>query len=133
MMRVFADSFYFFCAAEFERRSPSEGIGVLRPRGPCAADDRLGNYGTCRRSRAIKSATNNLPRAGKSGDAEEHLILPPKEDAWNRGLGLYHARQDKGWSLTDCISFQVMSEYGITDALTGDHHVVQAGFNALLA
>ena len=34
--------------------------------------------------------------------------------------------------LTDCISFVVMAEHGITDALTGDHHFEQAGFRALL-
>ncbi len=41
-------------------------------------------------------------------------------------------RPDKDWSLTDCISFVVMEEHGITDALTGDHHFEQAGFRALL-
>ena len=48
------------------------------------------------------------------------------------GLDLYAHRPDKGWSLTDCISFVVMSERGLTDALTGDHHFEQAGFRAML-
>ena len=48
------------------------------------------------------------------------------------GLALYANRTDKDWSLTDCISFVVMNERGITDALTGDHHFEQAGFAALL-
>jgi len=34
--------------------------------------------------------------------------------------------------LTDCISFVVMEESGITEALTGDHHFEQAGFVTLL-
>lgn len=50
-----------------------------------------------------------------------------------RGLALYGNRGDKSWSLTDCISFEVMTERGIHDALTGDHHFVQAGFRALLS
>jgi hypothetical protein len=45
---------------------------------------------------------------------------------------LYFQRRDKEWSLTDCISFTVMSDEGLTDALTGDHHFEQAGFTALL-
>jgi uncharacterized protein len=45
---------------------------------------------------------------------------------------LYHSRPDKRWSLTDCISFTVMKEEGIAEALTGDHHFEQAGFHALL-
>ena len=49
-----------------------------------------------------------------------------------RGLALYDARPDKQWSLTDCISFLVMQDRRITEALTGDHHFEQAGFTALL-
>ncbi|HYG76678.1 MAG TPA: PIN domain-containing protein [Planctomycetota bacterium] len=51
---------------------------------------------------------------------------------FDKGLLLYRARPDKAWSLTDCISFAVMKERGITDALTGDHHFKQAGFNVLM-
>ena len=45
---------------------------------------------------------------------------------------LYKERADKAWGLTDCISFVVMRDRGITDALTTDRHFEQAGFNALL-
>ena len=47
------------------------------------------------------------------------------------GMDLYARRPDKGWSLTDCISFVVMEREGIRDALTGDRHFEQAGFNIL--
>jgi predicted nucleic acid-binding protein len=47
-------------------------------------------------------------------------------------LQLYRSRHDKEWSLTDCVSFVVMQDEGISDALTGDKHFEQAGFNALL-
>jgi predicted nucleic acid-binding protein len=50
-----------------------------------------------------------------------------------RGLKLFGERPDKSWSLTDCISFEVMKARCIADALTGDHHFIQAGFRALLA
>ncbi len=59
-------------------------------------------------------------------------IIPPDQDRWERGLQLYCSRPDKEWSLTDCISFTVMADEGLTDALTGDHHFEQAGFIALL-
>jgi uncharacterized protein len=48
------------------------------------------------------------------------------------GLDLYRRRPDKDWSLTDCTSFIIMRDRGITDALTADHHFEQAGFVALL-
>jgi predicted nucleic acid-binding protein len=48
------------------------------------------------------------------------------------GVELYAARDDKDWTLTDCISFVVMKRESLTEALTGDKHFEQAGFNALL-
>ena len=51
---------------------------------------------------------------------------------FERGLALFAAREDKTWGLTDCISFVVMREHEIRDALTGDEHFEQAGFKALM-
>ena len=47
-----------------------------------------------------------------------------------RALQLYRERPDKTWGLTDCISFVVMQEQGLTDAVTADEHFVQAGYRA---
>ena len=44
----------------------------------------------------------------------------------------YAARSDQRWSLTDCASFLVMEERGITEALAYDRDFGQAGFAALL-
>ena len=49
-----------------------------------------------------------------------------------RALQLYEARPDKTWGLTDCISFVVMQENGLIDAVTADRHFVQAGYRALM-
>lgn len=59
-------------------------------------------------------------------------VIPASDDLLRRGEELYAARPDKGWSLTDCISFVVMTDRGLTEALTADHHFEQAGFIALL-
>ncbi len=59
-------------------------------------------------------------------------IVPATTTAFQQGLDLFAARPDQEWSLTDCISFQLMRERGITDALTADKHFEQAGFRALL-
>jgi predicted nucleic acid-binding protein len=51
---------------------------------------------------------------------------------FSRGLERMASRPDKDWSLTDCISFVVMEDEGIQEALTADQHFEQAGFTALL-
>jgi len=51
---------------------------------------------------------------------------------FRRAVEFYHSRKDKEWGLTDCISFIVMEDYGLTEALTTDEHFQQAGFQAVL-
>lgn len=63
---------------------------------------------------------------------ERVRIVAADKDIFESGLDLYLHRMDKDWSLTDCISFVVMEQLGLTDALTGDRHFEQAGFSALL-
>ena len=59
-------------------------------------------------------------------------VFPASQDLFDAGVSLYSRRQDKDWSLTDCISFAVMQQQGLTDALTADHHFEQAGFTLLM-
>jgi predicted nucleic acid-binding protein len=59
-------------------------------------------------------------------------IVAPSWDLFRAGCDLYSQRQDKGWSLTDCISFVAMEQEEVSEALTADHHFEQAGFTAIL-
>lgn len=51
---------------------------------------------------------------------------------FERGLEFYRRRMDKEWGLTDCISFVLMHQRGVTQALTADRHFEQAGFQIVL-
>ncbi len=66
------------------------------------------------------------------GNDPQVEILPLSEELYRQAVQLYQARPDKEWGLTDCISFIVMQERGLTQALTPDEHFQQAGFQALL-
>jgi predicted nucleic acid-binding protein len=59
-------------------------------------------------------------------------VIPFSDDWTASAMKLYRDRADKRWSLTDCLSFQVMARLGITQALAHDHHFEQAGYTALL-
>jgi uncharacterized protein len=59
-------------------------------------------------------------------------VVPADDSMLNRALDLFANRTDKQWSLTDCMSFVVMQDQGLHEALTTDHHFEQAGFVSLL-
>ncbi len=59
-------------------------------------------------------------------------IISLTDDLYKTAFELFSNRTDKEWGLVDCISFIVMQEREITEALTADEHFIQAGFRALL-
>jgi predicted nucleic acid-binding protein len=59
-------------------------------------------------------------------------VIPADHALFASGVEFFRERMDKDWSLTDCISFVVMKQHRLADALTADHHFEQAGFNILL-
>jgi len=59
-------------------------------------------------------------------------IIPLSEELYKAGFELYQESEDKEWGITDCISFVVMRERGLREALTTDEDFEQAGFIALL-
>lgn len=64
--------------------------------------------------------------------AKEVEIVNLSPQLFSKAFTLYQIHQDKAWGLVDCVSFVVMNERGIDQALTFDQHFVQAGFTALM-
>lgn len=58
--------------------------------------------------------------------------VPLTDELYRQAFELFRSRPDKDWGLIDCVSFVVMNQRGLTDALTTDEHFEQAGFRALL-
>lgn len=63
-------------------------------------------------------------------DPKVEIVLL-SEDLYTRSFQFYCNRPDKEWGLTDCISFTVMQDREMIEALTTDEHFQQAGFRAL--
>ena len=59
-------------------------------------------------------------------------VLNQSHDSFLDGLARYEGRLDKGYSLQDCISMNVMESEGITQVLTSDHNFEQEGFTVLM-
>lgn len=59
-------------------------------------------------------------------------IIPFSDQLYIKAYTLFCERPDKEWGLIDCVSFIVMKELAITEALTNDDHYRQAGFRVLM-
>ena len=59
-------------------------------------------------------------------------IISISEELYQSALDLFRTRMDKDWGLVDCISFVVMKQFGVAEALTTDLHFQQAGYAPLL-
>lgn len=133
MKTVFADTFYFL--ARLNRRDQHHERVVAFSRG-FRASLLTGDWVLTE----LADALANSECRSRTRDFLLHLrqtpgceVAPVSRDLLDRGLELYNQHRDKGWTLTDCVSFVVMRERDITEALTADHHFEQAGFVALLA
>jgi len=72
---------------------------------------------------------DNIYKAERLGYLEIVHVTP---NLLHQGLVRFREREDKDWSLTDCISFVLMEQRRVSRALTTDHHFEQAGFERLL-
>lgn len=72
----------------------------------------------------------SLNRAAARGELE---TVPLDGPLMHRAAALFAESRDRRWGFVACISFVLMRERGVTEALTTDHHFEQAGFNRLLA
>ena len=65
-------------------------------------------------------------------ESEEVEIFRHSSQVFDKAFALYKKYDDKEWSFVDCISFIVMRERGIKQALTFDRHFEQAGFVTIM-
>jgi len=65
-------------------------------------------------------------------DGGDFEVVWVDERLHRAGMTLLQSQTDKTYSLCDAISFILMRDRGVADALTTDHHFEQAGFIRLL-
>ena len=87
------------------------------------------NFASGNGHHARRLAAEGVQRILHSPDVE---VIPQSHESFSDGIRLYEQREDKLYSLTDCISMNAMAERGIVEVLTQDHYFEQAGYVALL-
>lgn len=132
MNPVFADTFYFLALLHVDDAAHASALRLSQTR----TDPLLTTVWVLTEvadALAMPGMREGFPRllAALRADPACTIVLPT-QSLFDQGVRLYEERPDKDWSLTDCISFVVMREYGATQALTGDRHFEQAGFTILV-
>src|SRR3990172_2504680 len=131
MRRVFADASYWVAvinkndqwveAARIARHECADAVLVTTEE----ALNALSGHGFYLRRMGVDAIFKVLDSPGVTVFEQSHK-------SFVQGLQLYAERLDKGFSLTDCISMQVMRDESIDEVLTNDHHFTQAGFVVLM-
>ena len=135
MRTIFADAGYW--------------IALLSPRDQhharaTVAAAELGEAKVVTTQMVLAETYNGLAKSGVEGrryvsemlsglESDPDIEIVPQTDAQFRAAAeRYSDRLDQDWGLTDCASFLLMEERGITEALAHDRDFEQAGFTALL-
>lgn len=132
MRRTFADTSFYIAIA-----NPADALHevALAQVDECAEGivttehvlTELGNYFSAKNRQLFIEMVELI-------DADDRTrVVPASTKLLRDGVRLYAERDDKQWSLTDCISFVVMRDLCLERSLTADRHFAQAGYSTLLA
>ena len=135
MRRVLADTVYWIALLNPKDQAHECAVGVSKGLGTArivTTDEVLTeflNYFGARGPFFRSAATKLVERMQADRSIQ---IAPQTHEGFLAGCRLYQARPDKGYSLTDCISMEVMRREGLSEVLTNDEHFTQEGFTCLL-
>lgn len=130
---MFLDTSGLFCVVHRDEPEHQEAASLFR-----AARMRLTHNYVLAEFVAL-CQTRRLDRVTSLAFAREMVENPTVEVVWvsqdihRAALRYLQSRLDKSYSLCDAVSFVLMQERGLIDALTTDHHFEQAGFRRLLS
>jgi predicted nucleic acid-binding protein len=135
MKSVYADADYWIAVLHPKEQLHGSAVQVSRNLGPARIVtsemvlvevlNTLGSRGESVRVKAGESIR-------QLREAPNVTIVPQTSAQFSDALVFYQGHKDKEWSVTDCASFLIMRERGLTEVLTHDRHFEQIGFIALL-
>jgi uncharacterized protein len=132
---IFVDTAYFVALTNASDRHHAEAKGLAeewskRRRSFVTTDAVMLEYANFFSRSPLRQLT--AATVGKLRAASGWRFVPMDRAMVVRGEARYAAHGDKAWSLTDCISMEVMVESEIDEVATTDVHFAQAGFRPLM-
>ena len=133
---IFMDTGGFFALLSAEDASHRKASAIMEEAGQArrrivTTDYVLDETATLLRARRLMKYLKEFLRMTETSQALSIEWMTPNRFAAARKFMLKHLDQE--FSFTDCVSFIVMKELRLTDALATDNHFRIAGFNPLLA
>ena len=135
MKEVFADTLYWIAIAHPKDQWKAPALEAKRKLGDViivTTDEVLTEFvnalskGADLRAAAVRIVRTILKNTNVK-------VVSQTRDGFLKGLERYENRPDKDYSLTDCISMNVLESVGIRKVLTNDHHFDQEGFTVLIS
>lgn len=135
MNRVFADSCYWiglFDPADelhvraIEAREQYSEVQLV------TTEEVLTEFLTRMRTSEKNTRTDAVAFLADIMKIENVQVLSQSHESFEEGVRLFEARDDKNYSLQDCISVDAMERHEILHVLTNDHHFEQEGHVILL-
>ena len=128
MRQIFLDTFYLKALADKGDNAHSLAVNMVA---------RLGNFRGVTSEMVLTELLNALCSRGqflrisairltsRLRNDENTLIIPQTSEQFEQAFDFYQRRLDKGYSLTDCASMQIMRQLEINEILTFDRHFQQ--------
>ena len=132
---LFIDSGGFFALVSAKSAVHADAVAIMEEsrrarRRAVTTDYVLDETATLLRARGLTKLLKEFLRLTETSQALGIEWMTPDRFAAPRGFMLKHLDQE--FSFTDCVSFVVMKELRLLDALATDKHFRIAGFNPLL-
>jgi len=134
MRRIFADTAYWIALIhrkdQWHQRA-AELSQQLHLIGLVTTDEVLSEFLTFFSGHGIQMRELSANIVEKLLKAPQVEVIEQSRQSFLGGLALYESRNDKSYSLIDCISMTTMRQISITEILTHDVHFSQEGFTIL--
>jgi predicted nucleic acid-binding protein len=134
MKRIFADSHYWIAVANPRDQWAEEARAARAMLGEAlivTTDEVLTEFLAALSSvRYLRQQAAKMVRSILENPNVK--VIPQTRDSFLKGLSFYERRNDKQYSLIDCISMNVMKNEYLAEVLTHDHHFEQEGYTVLI-